>query len=217
MGAWLGRGLTDNQKQLSCLIESAGKSEIDIAIIGSEVLLRGDMAPEDLIDSIRYIKSQFQKIGVKEIPVVYADVYSIFLQYPEIVDEIDIIYANFYPFWEGIPVESAIAHLDWLYQKLYDSFSRKKPIHISETGWPTCGEVVHAAVPSPSNAAYYFLNFVSWAEDRGVPYHYFAGFDELWKRNREGQRGACWGVFDRLGNLKNGFDKVFNNEMVSGN
>jgi hypothetical protein len=73
------------------------------------------------------------------------------------------------------------------------------------------------AEPSPDNASFYFLNFVSWALANDAPYFYFSALDESWKAEYEGPQGACWGVFDKDGNLKPGMQKVFDGETITDN
>jgi len=90
-------------------------------------------------------------------------------------------------------------------------------IIVSETGWPSCGNQVGDAVPSPENASFYFLNFVSWARANNVPYFYFEAFDESWKAVYEGPQGACWGIWDKDGNLKPGMQDVFDGKVMQDN
>jgi hypothetical protein len=68
-----------------------------------------------------------------------------------------------------------------------------------------------------TNAALYFLNFVSWARVEGVSYLYFEAFDETWKAAYEGPQGAHWGVWDKYGNLKPGMQNVFDGATIPDN
>jgi hypothetical protein len=73
------------------------------------------------------------------------------------------------------------------------------------------------AVPTPENASFYFLNFVSWARAESVGYYYFSGFDEKWKAQYEGPQGACWGIWDQDGVLKPGMQVAFDGETIEDN
>jgi hypothetical protein len=86
--------------------------------------------------------------------------------------------------------------------------SRGKPIIVSESGWPTCGETRGEAVASLENAKFYLAEFLSWAQANEVRYFYFEAFDEPWKIAAEGPQGACWGLWDQQGNLKPGINVV---------
>jgi len=127
----------------------------------------------------------------------------------------DVVLANFYPFWEGIDVNQSRAHLNACYQTLVAAAGDKK-VNVSETGWPSEGDSFGSAVPSPENAAFYFQNFVSWAEAQGVDYFYFEAFDEAWKTN-EGTVGPNWGLFTSKGVLKDGMQKVFDGDTMDNN
>lgn len=41
---------------------------------------------------------------------------------------------------------------------------------------------------------------------------YFEAFDEPWKTQTEGPQGACWGIWDKAGNLKPGLSVVLNKQ-----
>jgi len=205
VGAWLGSNLPANEEEVANLIKIGQDGEADILIVGSEVLLRGDLTEAQLIDYINRVRTAVPP----GIPVATADTYGELLSHPDVMAAGDVVLANFYHFWEGIDVNQSRAHLNACYQTLVAEAGGKK-VYVSETGWPSEGEPNGSAVPSPENAAFYFQNFVSWAEAQGVDYFYFEAFDEPWKVIKEGSRGAHWGVWDKDGNLKLGMAEVFN-------
>ena len=88
---------------------------------------------------------------------------------------------------------------------------------VGETGWPSCGNTIYQAVPTPENAGSYFLNFVSWARAKNVSYFYFEAFDESWKATAEGPQGACWGLWDKNGNMKPGMGSIFAGSTMADN
>ena len=79
-----------------------------------------------------------------------------------------------------------------------------KPVVIAETGWPSRGQPVGDAVPSPDHALHYFVTVRQWARREGVKMFYFASFDEPWKRRQEGDVGPEWGLWDKDERLKYG-------------
>jgi exo-beta-1,3-glucanase (GH17 family) len=211
-GAWLGRDLAVNQQQVACLIGVLQRGEVDLAIVGSEVLLRSDLLEAQLIG---YIDQVRQAAG--GVPVTTADTYGALLAHPNVIAAIDLLLVNYYGYWEGVAVDQAIATLHMAHQDVLAA-AGSKPVWVSETGWPTCGSTRGDAVPSPANSAGYFLNFVSWARATNTPYFYFEAFDEAWKAYYgEGPAGACWGVWDRNGLLKPGMQTVFNGQTVADN
>ena len=87
-----------------------------------------------------------------------------------------------------------------------------KDVIVSETGWPSGGDVIGSAVPTQENAAFYFKSFIAWAHANKVPYFYFEAFDESWKAKYEGVQGAHWGIWDKEGHLKPGMEKWLVND-----
>lgn len=204
IGAWLGPDASANQQELQTLIQLANAGEVDLAIVGSEVLLRGDLEKHELVTHLRSVRASIPV----HVPVATADVYGVFLAHPDLIDELDVVLANIYPYWEGVPVEEAPHHLSCRYDAVVAA-AGSKPVWISETGWPSDGDPVGAAVPSPANAARYFARFVSWANRRQTRYFWFSALDEEWKATYEGPQGAHWGLRDKWGVLKPGRAPVF--------
>jgi exo-beta-1,3-glucanase (GH17 family) len=214
VGAWIGRDPFANQAAIDSLVAQAVHGDADMVIVGSEALLRGDVSKATLIGYIDQVKSRLVVAGVN-IPVAMADVYSEFLTNPDLISRVDVVLANFYPFWEGSSVDTAIARLDRAYQRLVQ-LAGPKPVVVSETGWSAASEAVGEAVPSPGLAADYFTGFISWARTKNVDYFYFEAGDAAWKAVEEGV-GPHWGVFDAGGTLKPGMERVFNGESLPDN
>ena len=212
IGAWLGRDLAANEQQVTNLINICLAGQCDLAIVGSEVLLRGDLSETQLID---YIKRVRQALPAN-IPVTTADTYLEFLKHPNVIANIDLVMANFYPYWEGTRVDLAMAALHVRYADVKAAAGGKQ-VFVSETGWPSAGDQIGAAVPSSQNASFYFLNFVSWARANNVQYFYFESFDESWKAKYEGPQGAHWGIWDKDGSLKPGMQDVFDGKTMPDN
>ena len=88
-----------------------------------------------------------------------------------------------------------------MYNKTVEVAQGKKVI-ISETGWPSKGEVVGAAIPSKENVMQYYIKAQLWAEKENIDLFYFASFDESWKIHFEGWAGTSWGLWDTNENFK---------------
>ncbi|MBV7327386.1 hypothetical protein KFU94_03830 [Chloroflexi bacterium TSY] len=211
MGAWLDSDLVSNEEQIACLIKRAKAGEVDIAIVGSESLYRNDLTAAQVIAYIQRVKSE-----LPDIPVTTADVYARIVDNPLLVDVVDLVMVNLYPYWEGIELEHAVAMIHGRYQHV-KAVAGDKNVIMSETGWPSCGEQIENAVASPENAAFYYLNFVSWARAVNVPYFYFETYDEPWKAAYEGPQGACWGIWDKDGMLKSNMQDVFDDKTIPDN
>jgi exo-beta-1,3-glucanase (GH17 family) len=198
VGVWLDGNKEQNEVELANAIEIANAGHADILGVGNEVLLRGDLTEDELID---YIERARQ--GVSGVPVGYVDAYFEFEVHPRITAASDVILANCYPFWEGCPAEHALLYMKEMYRRAQRA-ANGKPVIISETGWPNIGTPTDGAVPSFENAIKYFIDTCQWAEEDGVEVFYFSSFDEAWKVDAEGDVGAYWGLWDKDGNPKYG-------------
>lgn len=208
--AWIGSDLTANQQQINNLINLGKSKDADLLIVGSEALLRGDVTEKQLIDYINQVKQ-----AVPNIQITTADTYGQLLAHPAVMNACDVIMPNIYPYWEQVSVNNSVYNLNIHYQEVLVRAAGKTVI-IGETGWPSEGSIYGEAIPSPENARYYFMNFVSWAKAGNVPYMYFEAIDEPWKTN-EGDVGPHWGIWDNNGNLKAGMNRIFNGETVVNN
>jgi len=207
-GAWIGSVLAQNEIEIANLIAAAQAGQVDIAIVGSEVLLRGDVSEAQLLDYIARVKAAIPA----GIPVTTADTYDRLLAHPDVISASDVVLPNIYPFWQEIAFSNALCAATDAYQQIVAA-SNGKPVIISETGWASAGQSRGAAVPSPENASRYFLQFTSWARANQVKFFYFAALDESWKATHdEGPVGAHWGVWDKNGVLKPGMQAVFDGE-----
>lgn len=198
VGAWLGDDAEKNQKEIESIIKVAKEGNADIIAVGNEVLLRGDLTEDEIINHIQKVKME-----IPNVPVGYVDAYFEFVNHPRLCNICDVILANCYPFWEGYPLEHSLAYLKNMYY-LAVSAAKGKKVIISETGWPNLGTPDRKAVPSYENALIYFINTFTWANQENIDVFYFSSFDETWKIEKEGDVGAYWGLWDKDGNLKFG-------------
>lgn len=195
-GVWLDDDKDTNELELENAIRVAREGHVDILGVGNEVLLRGDLSEDELIDYIRRAKA-----ALPGVEVGYVDAYFEFAAHPRITEVCDVILANCYPFWEGCPAEHALLYMKEMYRTAQAAANGKRVI-VSETGWPNIGTAEGAAVPSYENAIKYFVDTFRWAETDGVEVFYFSSFDEAWKVDAEGDVGAFWGLWDKDGKPK---------------
>ncbi|WP_225318077.1 MFS transporter [Flavobacterium luteum] len=207
VGAWISDDKERNEREINSLIALANAGLVNIAAIGNEVLHRGEIAEQELL---QYIKRVRQALPVS-IPVGYVDAYYQFLDRPALVDACDVILANCYPFWEGADNQYAISYLDQMIE-LTQGVAKGKKVIITETGWPSTGEPVEAAKPSNVNAMNYFIAVQEWAKNKNIELFYFSSFDESWKINQEGEVGTAWGIWDKNEKLK--FDTKIRTNVI---
>ena len=194
-GGWLGNGPQGNRAEIEALIKSvnAHPDVVKRVIVGNEVLLRHDMDIDTLIAYIREVKR-----AVKQ-PVSYADVWSIYLKYPQLINEVDFITIHILPYWEDepVPIEHAIEHIEKSLKQVKDkalSIGQNKPILIGESGWPGAGRQRGQAVPGIVNQARFIRGMVQLAIRENFDYNIVEAFNQPWKSRNEGVVGANWGL-----------------------
>ena len=196
VGAWLGDDLKKNEDEIEALIELAKEGYVDIAAVGNEVMYRGDLTEEQLLDYIYLVKE-----ALPDVTVGYVDAYYEFSHRPKITEACDVILSNCYPYWEGCDIDNSLNHMQQMYGQATHAGNGKKVI-ITETGWPSKGTNLKGAFPSEENAMRYFINAQAWAAKENIELFYFSSFDESWKVGPEGDVGAYWGLWDKREKLK---------------
>ncbi|KAF7728022.1 hypothetical protein EC973_006787 [Apophysomyces ossiformis] len=147
LGMWIDRPDTFQQEldALNAILAKHDLSNVDGIVVGSEVLYRNDADVASLVDYINKVKTLVKPKGIK---VTTADVYYKFP--PEVVQAVDFITMNAFPYWEGVAVEQGASTLMDHYQYVV-GIAQGKPVIIGETGWPAEGANFGASVPSPAN------------------------------------------------------------------
>ncbi|MCK8479830.1 glycosyl hydrolase family 17 protein [Psychroserpens algicola] len=196
VGAWLGDDPEINTREIAGLIQLAKEGFVDIAAVGNEVMYRGDLTEDELLNFMYQVKKE-----IPEIPMGYVDAYYEFTERPKITEACDIILANCYPFWEGCPLEYSLLYMKEMFAQAKLAANGKKVI-VTETGWPNKGTSFEGAHPSFDNAIKYFINAQKWSEEDQIEMFYFSSFDESWKVGAEGDVGAYWGLWNKDEDLK---------------
>lgn len=199
VGAWVGDDAETNARELAGLIELCRAGHVDIAAVGNEVLLREDLDEAALLSAIAHVKA-----AVPGTKVGYVDAYYLFCEHPKLVAACDVLLINCYPFWEECSLENSIAYMKEMVARV-ERVAGGKQIIISETGWPSDGTPVGAAIPSERNALLYALNTLAWTDSAGLELFYFSALDEAWKAGPEGGCGPHWGFWDTEGRPKYGW------------
>ncbi|NMB61168.1 MAG: hypothetical protein GYA18_02360 [Chloroflexi bacterium] len=202
VGAWLSSDLAANESQMNSLIEMAENGDVDLAIIGNETLLRGDLTERELMIYINWFKQ-----AVPYVEVTTSDVWSEIEKYPDLIEAMDVVAVNVYPYWDNVSIDKAASAIeDWYLNAMntVNSISPDKEIIIAETGWPSCGKN-----GDPASTAAYFNSFTSFAQALDIQFFWFEAYDEQWKVENEGEAGACWGLWDGEGNMKPGVEDTF--------
>lgn len=193
LGIWLGRDRLKNAALIETAVALARQSPgvVTSVMVGSEVLLRGEMTVSDLRAAIRSVKARV------DVPVSYADAWEFWLRYREIGEDVDFVTIHILPYWEDIPVraEDAAAHVIDVYRQVALALPGKE-ILIGEAGWPSRGRMRDGALPSRVSQARFFSELLDWSGRGNFRVNLFEAYDEPWKRQWEGTVGAHWGLLD---------------------
>ncbi len=203
LGIWLGPDAGTNERELTAGIRLMASSAVATVTVGNEVLRRGDLPEAQLREAVERVRAA-AAAEPHQVKVTTADTGATWLAHPDMASAVDLISVNLYPFWDKVPIDTAIQSLDTSYAEVKAAFAGKNVV-IGETGWPSEGPSQGPAVANADNQLRYVREWLDWAGRRGTPvgYYYFEAFDESWKTNESGV-GTHWGLYDEHGILKPG-------------
>src|SRR5438552_3412633 len=194
LGLWVSSHTDRTQYQISTGVALANRfpDVVRAVIVGNEVLLRGEVSPAMLGETIRGVKSRVKA------PVTYADVWEFWLRYRELASAVDFVTIHILPYWEDDPVAArdAADHVDAIRQRVVGNFPGKE-IVIGEVGWPSAGRMREGALPSPANQARVIAETMTLAQRENFRVNVIEAFNQPRKRWLERATGGDAGIFDR--------------------
>jgi exo-beta-1,3-glucanase (GH17 family)/cellulose synthase/poly-beta-1,6-N-acetylglucosamine synthase-like glycosyltransferase len=189
VGAWIDKDQARNEREIASALNLARHySNVDAIVVGNETTLRAEMTVPDLIKLIQKVKRS------SPVPVTTGEIWTVWIDHPELASAVDFIAAHILPYWEGFSAATAVDHTIEFYDKLRQMHPGKR-IVIAEFGWPSAGYNFHQAVPGRMAQAQVLRDFVNRAESYGIDYNIVEGIDQPWK-TMEGGVGPYWGLFD---------------------
>jgi exo-beta-1,3-glucanase (GH17 family)/cellulose synthase/poly-beta-1,6-N-acetylglucosamine synthase-like glycosyltransferase len=190
LGIWISPDLERNEREIEKAIEIANHSRSVVrVVVGNEALFRQEVTVEDLIKYIDRVRA-----AVK-VPVTTSEQWHIWQEYPELAKHTDLVAAHILPYWEFIPMEEAGKFVLERARDLKKLFPRK-PLLLSEVGWPSNGRMRGGADASQADQAIYLRELVNSLNKHGYNYFVIEAFDQPWKASDEGSVGAYWGVYN---------------------
>ena len=200
IGIWISPDLERNEREIQKAIELANNSRSVVrVVVGNEALFREEITPEELIVLLDRVRA-----AVK-VPVTTSEQWHIWEKYPQLAKHVDLIAAHILPYWEFIPVDKAGQFVLDRARDLKKLFP-KKPLLLSEVGWPSNGRMRGGADASPADQAIYLRTLVNNLNRRGYNYFVIEAFDQPWKASDEGSVGAYWGVYNAARQQKFNFE-----------
>jgi exo-beta-1,3-glucanase (GH17 family) len=211
VGIWLNNDPAANEEEMGNGIAIAQQGYADVLVVGNEALLRGDLTAGQLLGYFTQVRQLVPgvKITTGEIPWTL-------IQNPQVAEACDVLFAHYYPGpgGDGVDIDHALSQFVMDDAYLRNQYPGKEVV-IGETGWPSNGVSIGAPTdPSPTNAAFYFQNFVAWARQSNRKYFYFEAFDELWKGIYPDSlyfipQESHFGIWNENGTLKPGMSNAF--------
>lgn len=200
LGIWLSgdRELNEIEVTKALKVINDNPGVIDRVIVGNEVVMRRELTPAELTEYIVRVRAA---VTNKKVEVGTADVWSVWLDYPDLAKESAFIGIHLLPYWEGESSANGVDYVTERFAMVQKAFPKKK-IVIAEAGWPSDGRVKKGSVPSPSMEAYFLRHFLNLATAKNYDYYIVEAFDQPWKAGPEGAVGAFWGMFDAEGKPK---------------
>ena len=200
LGVWVDRDPAANRARLDRALELVRihADVVDLLVVGNEVLLRRELAPDALAALLARAKRE------SAVPVAYADVWEFWLRHGQVLrGQVDVVAAHILPYWEDRPVAvaDAIDHVAAIAAALGAVFD-PLPVFIAETGWPAAGRQRGPAVPGRLEQARFVRELLARQATDPLPFNLIEGFDQPWKRALEGAMGGAWGLFDAQGQAR---------------
>jgi len=197
-GAWIEKNAERNRRQIEQAVAiTTAHPNVTHLLVGNEAVLRGDVTPATLASYLDDVRARVT------VPVSAAEPWHVWLKYPELADHVDFLAVHVLPYWEGVPAERALSHLESRLLNLRARFPGK-PIVLTEVGWPSAGPAFEAALPGRVAQARFLRSFLAFASRHDVDYVVMEAFDQPWKRTLEGRVGAFWGLLSADGTPKFG-------------
>ncbi|WP_457374297.1 glycosyltransferase [Pseudomonas sp. TE12234] len=200
LGIWISPDQERNEREIARAIELANTSRSVVrVVVGNEAIFRKEITAQELsvlLDRVR---------AAVKVPVTTSEQWHVWEEHPELAKHVDLIAAHVLPYWEFIPVDKAQQFVLDRARDLKKLFP-KKPLLLSEVGWPSNGRMRGGADASPADQAIYLRNLVNKLNRQGFNYFVIEAFDQPWKASDEGSVGAYWGVFNAARQQKFNFE-----------
>ncbi len=188
LGAWLSKDEVRNEREVALCIKLANTvPSITRVLIGNEALFRNDVTEQQMLHYLDRVRD-----AVK-VPVSTSEQWHIWVDFPELAGHVDFIAAHILPFWENLPMIKASGFVIKTAAELKRLFP-KKPLLISEVGWPSGGGLTTQSRSSIADQSIYLRFQLQQLDDHNIEYFVVEAFDQRWKTD-EGAAGQRWGVF----------------------
>src|SRR4029077_21072183 len=97
LGIWIDKDAARNEREIAAGIALARRyNNINAIVVGNETIFRGEKTINELVQLIQKVKRQ------TAVPVTTGEIWSVWIEYPELASQVDFIAAHVLPYWEGV-------------------------------------------------------------------------------------------------------------------
>lgn len=187
--------ITKVQDECQTLIEAVNGDwgSINAVSVGNELLNQGKASVGQVTAAIGQVRDTLKGAGYSG-PVVTVDTMVAMKANPELCHASDFCAINCHAFFDGNVVADAAGDFVQQWADLISEAANGKTVIVTESGWPSQGEVNNKAVPSKENQA---AAIDSIRLKLGKNVILYNAFNDLWKVDRGDTFGAekYWGIF----------------------
>src|SRR6187200_1782207 len=103
LGIWIDKNAARNEREIASAIALARRySNINAIVVGNETIFRGEKTIDQLAALIQKVKRQVS------VPVTTGEIWSVWIEHPELAAQVDFIAAHILPYWEGVTAKQAV-------------------------------------------------------------------------------------------------------------
>ncbi|KAK7728757.1 hypothetical protein SLS53_009362 [Cytospora paraplurivora] len=208
LGMWVSgstSAITNEIAALKAAITKYGTDFTDLVTgisVGSEDLYRaaqGDSSSpgvdvDTLITYISQVRDAISGTSLADVPVGHVDTYDSFenATNTKVIDEIDWIGFDGYPYWEkanGNSIDDA-SHLFYNGLNKTKAIAGDKPVYVTETGWPVSGDQYGEAIASDENARKYWKDIACTLTENNINLWWY-----ILQESQNGNASPDFGLF----------------------
>src|SRR5256884_8245240 len=133
LGIWIDKTEARNEREIQAGVALARRySNINAIVVGNETTLRAEKSIDELIRLVQRVKRQ------SPVPVTTGEIWTVWIEHPELASAVDFIAAHILPYWDGFPATRSEERTVEFYTKLRQGHPGKRVV-IAEVGWPRGG------------------------------------------------------------------------------
>src|SRR5262249_30663741 len=121
IGAWIDKNTDRNEREIAAVIDLAQKHpNVDSIVGGNETDYRAQQTMDELIAKIHRVKRD------TSVPVTTGEIWSAWIEHPELASAVDFIAAHVLPYWEGVSETAAVDQAIRIYDQLRQAYPGKR-------------------------------------------------------------------------------------------